>query len=82
MMYLNQRVGFVPQQDPCVMEVDRGNKNCYNCRGFGYLVRNCRNRGIGGRIGEGRKLEYENGNNRQKRMTEEENGQTSNLNGE
>jgi len=22
------------------MEVDRINKNCYNCEGFGYLARN------------------------------------------
>ena len=40
------------------MNVDRGNKNCYNCGRFGYLARNCRNRKIRGRIGESKKLEY------------------------
>ena len=40
------------------MNIDCGNKNCYNCRRFGYLARNCRNKGMGNRIGEGRRLEY------------------------
>jgi len=44
---------------------------------FGHLARNCRNRE--NRIGEGRRLEY-GGNNEQKRMIEEEDGQ-NNLNG-
>jgi len=58
MVHPNQRAGFV-QCNPYVIEVDRGNRNCYNCRRFGYLVRNCRNRRIENRIGEGRRLEYE-----------------------
>ena len=40
------------------MEVDRSNRNCYNCGGFRHLVRHCRNRGTGNRMGEGRRLEY------------------------
>jgi len=40
------------------MNVDRGNLNCYNYRGFGHLVRNYRNKKIGNRIGEGRRLKY------------------------
>jgi len=40
------------------MEVDRRNRNYYNCTGFGYLVRNCRNKRTENRIGEGRRLEY------------------------
>jgi len=32
--------------------MDRGNRNCYNCRGFGDLVRNCRDRETGNRIEE------------------------------
>ena len=47
------------------MEVDKGNKNCYNC---GELARNCKNRRIGNRIGEGIKLEYRNKNNRQNNL--------------
>jgi len=61
--------------------VDRENRNCYNCRDFRHLVKNFRNRGIGGRIGEGRRLEYGNGSHKQRRMIEGGNEQ-SNLNGE
>ena len=43
--------------------MDRGNRNCYNCGGFGYLARNCRNRGMGDKIGKSRRLEYKNGDN-------------------
>jgi len=59
------------------MDVDRRNKNCYNCREFGHLVRNCRNRGTENRIGEKRRLEY-----RKRRMIEKGNGQDNNLNGD
>jgi len=62
------------------MNVDRGNRNCYNYRGFGHLVRNCRNRRIEGRMGKGRRLKYKQRNNGQ-RMIKEENGQ-NNLNEE
>jgi len=56
-----------------MMDVDRGNRNCYSCEGFGYLARNCRNRG--NRIGKRRRLEY-----RKRRMIEEGNRQDNNLN--
>jgi len=46
--------------------------------GFEHIAKNCRNREIRDRIGEGKRLEY-GGNNRQKRMIEEGNEQ-SNLN--
>jgi len=36
------------------MDIDQ-EINCYNYRGFGYLVRNCRNRKI---IGQGKRFEY------------------------
>jgi len=61
------------------MEVNCGNRNCYNCGYFGYLARNCKNRGTAGRIREEIRLEYR--NNEQRRMIEGENKQ-SNLNGE
>jgi len=60
------------------MDVDQENRNCYNCRRFRHLARNCRNRGIENRIEEGRRLEYEQ-NNGQRLMIKEENEQ-SNLN--
>jgi len=42
-----QGAGF-SQRNPYAMDVDRReNRNCYTCGGFGHLVRNCRNRGIG-----------------------------------
>ena len=72
----NQRAEFA-QHNPYAMNMDYRNLNCYNCGGFGYLARNCRNRGIGNRIGEGRKLEY-----KERRITEGGNGQNRNLNGD
>jgi len=76
----NQWIEFVSQQDLYVIEVDHRNKNCYNCKGFGHLARNCRNRETGDRIGKERRLEYENRNNRQRKMIEGENKQDNNLN--
>ena len=71
-----QRVEFA-QCNPYTIDVDRReNRNCYNYRRFRYLARNCRNRGMRNRIGEGRRLEY-----RQKLMIEGNNRQ-NNLNGE
>ena len=52
-----QRTGLY-QRNPYTMDVDRSNRNCYSCGGFGHLARNYRNRRIGDRIGEGRRLEY------------------------
>ena len=78
MVHLNQWAEFVPQHNPYAIDVDRGDKNYYNCGSFGYLARNCRNRRMGGRIGEGRRLEY--GNDGQRKMIEGRNEQ-SNLNG-
>jgi len=66
-----QRIGEV-QQNSYIMEVNRReNRNCYSCRGFEHLVRNCRNRRIKNRIGEGRRLEYRgNGSDRQSNLKE------------
>jgi len=80
MVYSNQRAGFA-QHNPYTMDVDWGNRNCYNCGGFGHLARNCRNREIENRIGEGRRLEYgSNGNNGQRRI--EGGNEQNNLNEE
>ena len=62
------------------MNIDYRNRNSYNCEGFGQLARNCRNKRTGDGIEEGRKLEYENGNNRQRLRIEGGNRQNSNLN--
>ena len=51
-----QGAGVPPRRDPFAMEVDRG-RNCYACGGFGHMARHCRNRG-GGRIMQGRRVEY------------------------
>jgi len=80
-VYLNQWAGFVLWQDPYAIEADYRNRNCYNCKGFRHLARDCRNRGIEGRIGEDKRLEYGNRNNRERRMIEEEEG-PNNLNRE
>ena len=79
MIHLNQRVEFT-QCNLYTMDVDKGNRNCYNCGGFGHMAKNCRNRGTEKRIGEGRRLEYRQ-NNRQKLMIKGNNEQ-NNLNGE
>jgi len=62
-VYLNKWAEFAPQWNLYTMEVDRENRNYYNCGDFGHLVRNCRSRGTEGRIGKDRRLECENGNN-------------------
>jgi len=75
-----QRVGFV-QRNLYAMEMDRSNRNCYSCGGFGHLARNYRNRRIENRIGEGRRLEYRGNENNGQRRIEGGNRQ-QNLNGE
>jgi len=47
---------WTPRWDPYIMEVDWG-RNCYACRGFGYMAHYCRNRGRG-RAMERRRVEY------------------------
>ena len=79
MIYPNQKTEFT-QYNPYTMDMNRGNRNCYSCGGFGYLARNCRNRRTENRIGEGRRLEYKQENNRQILMIKEGNG-LNNLNG-
>jgi len=74
-IHLNQRVRFA-QHNPYAIEVNRRNKNCYNCRRFGHLVRNYRNRRTRNRIGKKRRLEY------RQRLVMEENNRQCNLNGE
>ena len=53
-----QGIGALHRKNPYAMEVDRG-RNCYACGGFGHLARHCRNRG--GRVAEGRRMEYNGG---------------------
>ena len=77
MVHPNQRAEFA-QHNLYTIDVDQRNRNCYSCRGFGHLVRNCRNRRTENRIGEARRLEYRQ-NNGQRLMIEGENRQ-NNLN--
>ena len=37
-----QNTGASLRQDLYAMEIDKG-RNCYACRGFGHMARNCRN---------------------------------------
>jgi len=54
---VGQGMGVSLRRDPYAMEVDRG-RNCYACRGFRYMARNCRNRGQRRRVAENRRVEY------------------------
>ena len=65
-VYPNQWAGFI-LHNPYVIEIDRENRNCYNCGRFGYLAKNCKNR-IENRIGKGKRLEYRNKNNGQNNL--------------
>ena len=29
------------------MDMDKNNRNCYVCRGFGHIAKYCRNQGVG-----------------------------------
>jgi len=70
-VHSQQRVGFA-QRNLYAMDVDRRERrNCYNYGGFGHMVRDCRNKGVGNRIGEERRLEYGQG------RIEEESGQSN-----
>ena len=78
----NQRAGLT-QHNLYTMDVDCRNQNCYNCGRFEHIAKNCRNRGAGERVGEGRRLEYGNGNNKQRLIIEGGNRQgNNNLNRE
>ena len=58
------------QQNSYAMEVDKSNRNCYSCKSFEYLARNCKNRE--NRIEEEIRLEYRsNGNDGQSNLKEE-----------
>jgi len=52
-----QGTGIPPRRDPFAMEVDCG-RNCYACGGFGHMAHHCRNRGMRGRVGDNRRVEY------------------------
>jgi len=56
-------------KDPYVIEIDR-KRNCYSCKRFGHLTRNCRNQGI---VGQERDIRYENNLNIINNLKEEEN---------
>ena len=57
----SQNAGVLQRRDPFAMDIDRG-QNCYACGGFGHMVYHCRNWGMGGRVGENRRIEYGRGN--------------------
>ena len=54
----NQRAGFA-QYNLYTMDIDRRNRNYYNCGVFRYLAKNYRNRGIENKVRKGRRLMIE-----------------------
>ena len=44
MVIPQQRAGF-PARNLYAMDVDRNDRMCYTCEGFGHMAKNCRNRG-------------------------------------
>jgi len=52
-----QNAGVPPRRDPFAMDIDCG-RNCYACGRFGHMAHNCRNRGMRGRVGDNRRVEY------------------------
>ena len=52
-----QGTGIPPRRDPFAMDIDRG-RNCYACGELRHMARNCRNRGMRGRVGDNRRVEY------------------------
>jgi len=72
MVLPQQKVRFA-QRNPYTMDVNR-ERNYYTCGGFGHMAWHCRNRRVGNKIGEGRRLEYK----RRERL-EGNNGQMNNL---
>jgi len=54
-----QEIGAL-RKDPYAMEVDR-ERNCYTCEGFRHMAQHCRNRGQRGKVVEGRRVEYRQG---------------------
>ena len=65
MVYLIQWVVFAPH-NLYAIKINKVNRNCYNCGGFGHMTRYYRNKGIGNRIEEGRRLEYKEDQNTEK----------------
>ena len=63
MVYPNQKARFV-LYNLYAIDMDQKNRNYYNCRVFGHLVKNCRNRD--NRIRKSKRLEY--GNNGQRNL--------------
>jgi len=59
------------------MDINQGNRNCYNYRRFEHLARNCRNRGTRNRIKKGKRLEYK--GKKERKMIE---NKQNNLNGD
>ena len=57
MVHPNQKAEFA-LYNLYAMDVDQRNKNCYSCREFGHLAKNCRNKRMENRIEESRRLEY------------------------
>jgi len=59
--FQQQGAGF-PLRNPYTMDVDRReNRNCYACREFEHLVRNCRNKEMG--INKGMEVDQDTNSN-------------------
>ena len=60
----------MPRKDLYVMDMNKG-RICYNCGGFRHNIRHFRERENQGRVRQGRRVNYENNQNRSNLNREE-----------
>ena len=63
-VYLQQWTVFISRQNSYVMDID-WERNCYSCKEFGHITKNCRNYKI---VRQEKRLEYRNNENEEENL--------------